>query len=85
MYHEDHFAWGLPVKQGSFNVDDMKLYENEIVRIRDVYIKFHETLEVQDELVQKMFGEDFPDKPFSMNIYRKYVGRYKDAGIFGGE
>ena len=45
VYHEDHFAWGLPVKQGHFDVDDMKLYENEIVRIRDVYIKFHETLE----------------------------------------
>jgi deoxyhypusine synthase len=51
VYHEDHFAWGLPVKQGSFDVDDTKLYENEIVRIRDVYIKFHETLEAQDELV----------------------------------
>ena len=29
VYHEDHFAWGLPVKQGSFDVDDMKLYQNE--------------------------------------------------------
>ena len=28
VYHEDHFAWGLPVKQGHFDVDDMKLYEN---------------------------------------------------------
>ncbi len=56
VYHEDHFAWGLPVKQGSSDVDDMKLYENEIVRIRDVYIKFYETLEAQDQVIQKMFG-----------------------------
>ena len=75
VYHEDHFAWGLPVKQGSFNVDDMKLYENEIVRIRDVYIKFHETLEAQDELVQKMFGEDFTDKPFTTAEFCNLMGK----------
>jgi deoxyhypusine synthase len=47
VYHEDHFAWGLPIKQGHFEVDDMKLYEKEIVRIRDVFIKFYETLEAE--------------------------------------
>ena len=55
VYHEDHFAWGLPIKQGSSVVDDAKLYENEIVRIRDVYIKFYETLEAEDQIIQKMF------------------------------
>ena len=49
VYHEDHFAWGLPVKQGHFEVDDNILYEKEIVRIRDVYVKFYETLELQDQ------------------------------------
>ncbi|PJC51015.1 MAG: deoxyhypusine synthase, partial [Nitrosopumilales archaeon CG_4_9_14_0_2_um_filter_34_16] len=61
--------------QGSFNVDDMKLYENEIVRIRDVYIKFHETLEAQDALVQKMFGKDFPDKPFTTAEFCNLMGK----------
>lgn len=75
VYHEDHFAWGLPVKQGSFDVDDMKLYENEIVRIRDVYIKFHETLEAEDMLIQKMFGEDFPDKPFTTAEFCNLMGK----------
>ena len=75
VYHEDHFAWGLPVKQGSFDVDDMKLYENEIVRIRDVYIKFHETLEAEDKLIQKMFGEDFSDKPFTTAEFCNLMGK----------
>lgn len=75
VYHEDHFAWGLPVKQGSFDVDDMKLYENEIVRIRDVYIKFYETLEAQDQVVQKMFGKDFPDKPFTTAEFCNLMGK----------
>ncbi len=75
VYHEDHFAWGLPVKQGHFDVDDMKLYENEIVRIRDVFIKFNETLEEQDILVQKMFGMDFPDKPFTTAEFCNVMGK----------
>ena len=75
VYHEDHFAWGLPVKQGSFNVDDTKLYENEIVRIRDVYIKFQETLQAQDKLIQKMFGDDFPDKPFTTAEFCNLLGK----------
>ena len=74
VYHEDHFAWGLPVKQGSFDVDDMKLYQNEIVRIRDVYIKFNETLEAQDQIVQKMFGEEL-DKPFTTAEFCNLMGR----------
>ena len=44
VYHEDHFAWGLPLKQGNFDVDDSVLYEKEIVRIRYVYLKYYETL-----------------------------------------
>jgi len=75
VYHEDHFAWGLPVKQGSFDVDDMKLYENEIVRIRDVYIKFKETLEAEDMLIQKMFGDDFPDRPFTTAEFCNLMGK----------
>ena len=75
VYHEDHFAWGLPVKQGSFNVDDTKLYENEIVRIRDVYIKFYETLEAEDQIIQKMFGEDFPDKSFTTAEFCNIMGK----------
>jgi deoxyhypusine synthase len=75
VYHEDHFAWGLPIKQGSSNVDDMKLYEEEIVRIRDVYIKFYETLEAEDQIIQKMFGENFPDKPFTTAEFCNLMGK----------
>lgn len=75
VYHEDHFAWGLPVKQGSATVDDMKLFEKEIVRIRDVYIKFYETLEAEDQIIQKMFGENFQDKPFTTAEFCNFMGK----------
>ena len=75
VYHEDHFAWGLPVKQGHFNVDDMELYKNEIVRIRDVYIKFYETLEAEDQIIQKMFAEEFTDKSFTTAEFCNVMGK----------
>ena len=75
VYHEDHFAWGLPVKQGHFDVDDMKLYENEIVRIRDIYIKFYETLEAEDQIIQKMFTNEFTDKPFTTAEFCNLMGK----------
>ncbi len=75
VYHEDHFAWGLPVKQGSFDVDDMKLYENEIVRIRDVYIKYSQTLEAQDKIVQKMFEDEFTNQSFTTAEFCNLMGK----------
>ncbi|CAI9831352.1 Deoxyhypusine synthase-like protein [Nitrosopumilaceae archaeon] len=64
VYHEEHFAWGLPVRQGSHEVDDARLYRDEIVRIRDIFIKFYETLEAQDQVIQKMFA-GFGRDPFT--------------------
>jgi len=48
-----HFAYDLPIRQGHFDVDDDILYSKQIVRIYDVYIKENETLQSQDEIVQK--------------------------------
>jgi len=79
VYHEDHFASGLPVKQGSFDVDDMKLFEKEIVRIRDIYIKFEETLEVEDQIIQKMFADDFQDKSFTTAEFCNLLGKRSKA------
>ncbi|MEE8180925.1 MAG: deoxyhypusine synthase [Nitrosopumilaceae archaeon] len=75
VYHEDHFAWGLPIKQGSSVVDDMILYEKEIVRIRDVYIKFYETLEAEDQVIQKIFGENVLHKPFTSAEFCNLMGK----------
>jgi len=53
VYHDLHFAYGLPVRQGHFDVDDDVLYSNEIVRIYDVYIKEKGTLQAQDIILQQ--------------------------------
>src|SRR5918999_3857676 len=52
-YHDLHFAYDLPVRQGHFDVDDDILYSKQIVRIYDVYIKELGTLQAQDIVVQR--------------------------------
>jgi deoxyhypusine synthase len=76
VYHEDHFAWNLPVKQGHSEVDDMILYEKDIVRIRDVYIKGKETLMAEDKIIQKMFNDTLINKPFTTAEFCNVMGKY---------
>ena len=62
-YHDLHFAYDLPVRQGHFDVDDDILYSKQIVRIYDVYIKEYGTLQSQDTIIQKNI----------QNIYQNHI------------
>jgi len=75
VYQDDHLAWGLPVNQGDFQVDDMNLYDMDIVRIRDVFIKFYETLEAQGQIIQKAFKNIFVDKPLTTAEFCNFLGK----------
>lgn len=76
VYHEDHFAWGLPVRQGSHKgVDDNILFDKEIVRIRDIYVKFYETLEAQDQVVQRYYENWSTQRPFTTAEFCNYMGK----------
>ncbi len=70
VYHDLHFAYDLPVKQGHFDVDDDILYARQIVRIYDVYIKEMGTLQAQDLIVQKDMrkAKDIPPNASTADI-----------------
>lgn len=78
-YHDLHFAYDLPVRQGHFDVDDDILFSKQIVRIYDVYIKENGTLQAQDLIIQK----DIQD------IYQKNknieIGSTSDLSYFIGK
>ena len=63
VYHDMHFAYDLPVRQGHFEVDDDILYSKQIVRIYDVYIKEMETLQTQDYIIQKEIEKNSKEIP----------------------
>jgi len=58
VYHDLHFAYDLPVRQGYFDVDDDILYSKQIVRIYDIFIKEIGTLQKQDEIIKSAIETD---------------------------
>lgn len=78
IYHDAHFAWQLPVKQGHHDVDDDILHKKNIVRIYDVYIKEDETLQAQDRIIQEMFASTGNDETLVLTTAEisHMLGRY---------
>jgi deoxyhypusine synthase len=58
VYHDLHFAFGLPVKSINPNWDDNQLRRHGDTRIYDIGIREKETLEAQDEIIQRFIKED---------------------------
>ena len=50
VYHDGHFAFGLPVRQGHPKVDDNALDKDGTTRIYDINIRMEETLIEQDKI-----------------------------------
>ncbi|MBN2385300.1 deoxyhypusine synthase family protein [bacterium] len=59
VYHDLHFAFGLPVKAISPRHDDDLLRQHGDTRIYDIGIREIETLEAQDQLIQKFVRERY--------------------------
>ncbi|MEM7813454.1 MAG: deoxyhypusine synthase family protein [Candidatus Aenigmatarchaeota archaeon] len=55
VYHDLHFAYGLPVRQGAPDIDDEDAARDGTTRIYDIYIRNKETLCMQDAILQTLF------------------------------
>jgi len=75
VYHDAHFAFDLPVRQGSPKVDDNKLDADGTTRIYDINIRMEETLIAQDEIFQK-FAKTLKSKERSTADYCHEWGQY---------
>ena len=60
VYHDLHFAFGLPVKAISPVWDDDALRKHGDTRIYDIGIREKETLEAQDEIIRRFVQESYP-------------------------
>ena len=59
LYHDMHFALGLPLRRGSHSCNDAALKREGIVRIYDIFFDYHVLLET-DAFLRKIFsGEEF--------------------------
>lgn len=75
VYHDLHFAFGLPVKQGSPHVDDNDLRDKNVTRIYDIYIDEERTLKAQDEIIRN-FCRTLKRRNFSSPDFNYELGKF---------
>lgn len=75
VYHDAHFAFGLPVVQGSPHADDNELDSDGTTRIYDTNIRLKETLIEQDKIIRN-FAKRFSGKEMSSADYSYELGKY---------
>lgn len=79
VYHDAHFAFGLPIVQGSPNVDDNLLDGDGTTRIYDTNIRLKETLIEQDKIIKefaKELAKKLNGKIISSADYNYELGKY---------
>jgi deoxyhypusine synthase len=82
IYHEEHFAWDLPVRQGHHQVDDDLLHNKDIVRIYDVFIKGEGTLQEQDRVLQEAFNDALPGEGFTTAEFTHVIAKHTKRSRF---
>lgn len=76
IYHDGHFALGLPIVQGCPYADDNALDNDGTTRIYDIYIRMKETLEAQDQFVCdfiKQLGSRICSSADLCNLLGQYI------------
>jgi deoxyhypusine synthase len=80
VYHDLHFAFGLPVKAISPSADDNELKRRGDTRIYDICIREKETLEAQDKIIRDFVKEYHADrlsgKPLSSWEFNLHLGAW---------
>lgn len=75
VYHDGHFAFDLPVVQGSSRVDNNALDKDGTTRIFDINVRMKETLIRQDEIFRK-FAKSLEGKIISTADYNYEWGKF---------
>ncbi len=76
VYHDLHFAFNLPVKQGSAFVDDNELRKDGTTRIYDINIREEETLIAQDRILIEFCRQCRLKGKFSSADFNFELGKY---------
>lgn len=75
LYHDTHFGLGLSMHQGSAQVSDVALREQEVVRIYDIFFDYSVLLDTDAFFRQIIQSEEF-QKPMSTAEFHYLCGRY---------
>jgi deoxyhypusine synthase len=78
LYHDTHFGIGLELRQGSPQISDTVLREEEVVRIYDIFFDYSVLLDT-DAFFRKIITADEFQRPMSSAEFHYLCGKYISA------
>lgn len=75
LYHDLHRAYGFPVRQGHWAVDDNELADVGVARIYDTYIEERGTLQATDKIILRALRHVDTSRPMSTAKLHWELGR----------
>jgi deoxyhypusine synthase len=78
LYHDTHFGLGLPLHRGTFQVDDVELRNEGVVRIYDIFFDYHVLLDT-DAFFREIIGGPEFQRTMSTAEFHALCGKYVRA------
>jgi len=78
MYHDLHFAFNLPLHQGSPNVNDVNLRQSGVIRIYDIFGDYYNVLEKTDKELRKIIIRPEFQKEMGTQEFYYLLGKVLD-------
>jgi deoxyhypusine synthase len=75
LYHDTHFGIGLSLHQGSTDVSDIVLRDEEVVRIYDIFFDYSVLLDTDEFFRRLIEGEEF-QRAMSTAEFHNLCGKY---------
>src|SRR5438874_5381105 len=75
LYHDTHFGIGLAMHQGSSQISDIVLRQEEVVRIYDIFFDYSVLLDTDAFFRRVIEGEEF-QRPMSTAEFHNLCGKY---------
>jgi len=69
VYHDFHFALGLPLFQGTPFANDRELLKHKVVRVYDVFLEFSTLLQTDRYLYQTLAGREFSTRMSTAELH----------------
>jgi deoxyhypusine synthase len=77
LYHDLHYSLDLPLTQGTPFVDDNELFENDIIRIYDIFVDY-KVLAATDNWLMRIFSRPEFQKRMGTRELHHMIGKFAD-------
>ncbi|MGN6675022.1 MAG: homospermidine biosynthesis protein, partial [Thermomicrobiales bacterium] len=86
LYHDTHFALAMPLREGTAEVSDIALRQENVIRIYDIFFHYDVLLST-DAFYRELIASPEFNRPMSTAEFHHLVGKYlaERERLLGGE